>query len=155
MAAGLVTALGSLATLAVAGDIGYRGWGPRVGLASDPDQALVGAHLDLGEFARDVRFWPNVELGLGDDHAVVALTAPVHYVWRDLSGTSAMPYAGGGIALAYVDPDEGDSDVELGGKIGGGAGWRLAGGTEFFAELNLGLGDIHDFEVVVGWLFRP
>ena len=81
----------SAPALAVGGDIGYRGWGPRVGLASDPDQVIGGAHIDFGEFAKNVRFVPNAELGIGDDVFIVSVTAPVHYIWRDLN-TSTMPW---------------------------------------------------------------
>ena len=32
-------------------EFGLRGWGPRVGLAADPDQIVAGVHFDLGERA--------------------------------------------------------------------------------------------------------
>ena len=43
-------------------DIGFRGWGPRLGVSINPDQFHFGAHLDFGNFARHVRFQPNIEL---------------------------------------------------------------------------------------------
>jgi hypothetical protein len=144
---------GCLAGVALAEDIHYRGWGPRVGLATKPDQVIGGAHFDLGEFAPNVRFMPNAELGLGDDATVVSVTAPVHYIWRDLRNTNTMPYVGGGVTLAYVDTDRGGSDFEIGLKATGGAQWRLKSGRGFLVELSLGLGDVHDVEVVAGWLF--
>ena len=89
----LLLVAGISATPALSEDIRYRGWGPRVGVANNPDQLLGGAHFDFGEFSPNVRFLPNVELGVGDDHTVVSVTGPAHYVWRDLEDTRAMPDA--------------------------------------------------------------
>ena len=41
-------------------DIQWTGWGGRAGLSSGPDQGYVGFHVNLGEFARNVRFRPSV-----------------------------------------------------------------------------------------------
>jgi len=62
--------------LALAGpdtDIGYRGWGPRLGFSSNPDQFVFGAGLDFGNFAQHVRFQPNIEMGLGENRTTGAL----------------------------------------------------------------------------------
>ncbi len=145
---------------AFAEDLGYRGWGPRVGFADDPDQVIAGAHFDFGEFTDHVRFVPNVELGVGDDHTILALTAPAHYVWENLSNTMTEPYAGGGVTVGFIDRDhdgrgrDDDSDVELALKAIGGAAWRLEGGSSFFVELNLVMGDIHDVQALAGWMFH-
>ena len=58
-------------------DFGLRGWGPRVGLAGDPDQVVAGVHFDLGEFAPQVWFQPDVLLGFGDDVTSLECEAPV------------------------------------------------------------------------------
>lgn len=145
---------------ALAEGLGYRGWGPRVGVADDPDQIIGGVHFDFGEFTDHVRFVPNVELGLGDDHTILALTAPAHYVWENLGNTTTEPYAGGGVTLGFIDRDhdgrgrDDDSDVELAFRAIGGAQWRLENGNSFFVELNLVAGDVHDMQALVGWMFR-
>ena len=54
-------------------EIRFEGWGIRAGLSSDPDQVYGGVHFNLGEFAKDVRFRPTVELGFGDDQTVLQL----------------------------------------------------------------------------------
>jgi hypothetical protein len=59
--------------VARAEDVGYRGWGPRVGVTMDPDQVHFGAHIDSGNLARHIRLQPNVEVGIGDDLTLVAL----------------------------------------------------------------------------------
>src|SRR5688572_17893813 len=119
---------------AAAAEMGLRSWGLRAGLASDPDQALVGAHWDLGDVAPHLRMVPNVQLGLGDDATVLEGTLPLHYVFGKVDAGFA-PYVGGGLAVAWIDvdhddngrgndfdddDDDGDSDVELGAKAIGG-----------------------------------
>jgi len=148
---------------AAAAEMGLRGWGLRAGLASDPDQVLLGAHWDLGDVAPHLRMVPNVQLGIGDDATVLEGTLPVHYLFGK-TDAGFVPYVGGGLAVAWIDFDhddnghgnddfEDDSDVELGAKVLGGLEWGMGSGNRFFLELNLGIGDIHDFQVVAGWTF--
>ena len=142
-----------LASPAWAGEIRLESWGPRVGIADDPDQAIVGVHFDLGEVARHVVFMPNVELGFGDDRKILSFNAPFFYRWENLPGTDIVPYAGGALTAAIVDPDKGDVETELGLKAIGGGEWRLKGGKTFLLELQLGFGDIHDIQFLAGWTF--
>jgi len=134
-------------------------WGPRVGLASDPDQLVGGVHWNLGKVHSKLRFVPNVQVGFGDDQTVVEGTAPVHWMFENAS-EAFTPYAGGGLAVAWVHRDlpaqsnADDTDVELGLKATGGMEWRLKNRTDFFVELSLVFGDIHDFQAVAGWSFR-
>jgi len=144
---------------ALAGGGRLQGWGPRVGLASDPDQGIGGIHWDLGKVHSQLRFVPNVQVGFGDDHTIVEGTAPVHWMFDEVDA-GFTPYAGGGLSIAWVDHDDhgrgndDDSDVELALKAIGGLEWRLRGQTDFFVELALVFGDIHDFQAVAGWTFR-
>ncbi len=133
-----------------------RGWGPRVGLADSPDQVVGGVHFDLGDIVDRLRFEPNFELGVGDDFTTLSGTAPVHYLFP--VNANVQPYAGGGVTLAWFNHDDGpgrgdDDDVELGVKAIGGVQWRLRSGNDFFLELNLGFGDIHDVQAMAGWTF--
>ena len=142
----------------LARDLAYSGWGLRAGLADDPDQVLFGAHLDLGEFAEQVRFVPSVELGVGDDHTILAFTAPALYRWEGLEDTDVVPYAGGGLTAALIDHDSGhgrgdDNDFELAVKAIGGAEWQLPSGRRFSVELQLVFGDVYDLQVLAGWTF--
>ena len=156
----LFVAAGVAATLpTAAADIGYRGWGLRVGLADSPDQVIGGFHWDLGEWAPHVKFQPDLEFGLGDDVFVVDFTAPATYHWENLGG-NVEPYVGGGVVVALFsfddDPpgDDDDTEFEVGAEAIGGVEWRLASGSDFFLELSVGFGDIHDIEVVAGWIWR-
>lgn len=153
-----------LSPLPAAAEMGLRGWGPRVGLAGDPDQVILGAHFDVGDVAPKLRLVPNVQLGIGDDATVLEGTLPLHYVFGK-TDAGFSPYAGGGLAVAWIDVDRDgggppgpgdefdDSDVELGAKLTGGLEWSLGGRSRFLLELNLGIGDLHDFQVVAGWTF--
>lgn len=97
------------AGLALAGpdtDVGFAGWGPRVGLSLDPDQIHFGAHIDFGNFAKHVRFQPNMEMGFGDNLKLFTLNAEAAYrfssqwdVWT--------PYLGGGIGANIKSVDNG------------------------------------------------
>jgi hypothetical protein len=69
-----------------------------------------------------------------------------------------IPYAGGGLALGWVDVDNdaatrSDSSFELGAKATGGLEWPRAQGQAFFVELSLGFGDVQDATIVAAWTF--
>ncbi|MGQ0721527.1 MAG: hypothetical protein ACT4PE_08140 [Candidatus Eiseniibacteriota bacterium] len=134
----------------------FRGVGPRFGVGSDPDQFLMGLHFDAGRFAPNVRFQPDVEIGVGDDLTVVSFTIPAHYLFP-VSG-DVRPFMGGGLGIGVQDRDyrgDGDdTDVEMGLVIAGGAQWQMSGNDLFFLELDLIAGDLHDFEFVAGFTFR-
>jgi hypothetical protein len=134
---------------------GIYGWGPHFGVAGDPDQLVLGLHFDVGRIAPRVRFQPDVELGLGDNHTIFSFTLPAHYLLR--TRTEIGPYAGGGIVVGLDDrdrrPPRDDTDVEIGIALTGGLEWRTDHGDRFSLELNLFAGDLHDFQVVGGITF--
>ena len=146
------TAQSSRVSSGSSSNIGWNGWGVRLGLADDADQVLGGAHFNLGEFAKNVRFQPDVQLGTGDDFTTFYGTVPVYY--RFDTATPFTPYAGGGIALGWIDDDRADeTEFEIGGKVTGGLEWPQGNGQAFFVELSLGFGDIHDATVMAAWSF--
>jgi len=138
-------------------DIGWNGWGLRIGLADDPDQVVGGVHFNLGEFIPNLRFQPDVQLGLGDDHTTLYGTAPVYYYFG--TETRFTPYAGGGLTLGFVDRDlpagsnADDTSFEVGVKATGGLEWSKKNGRAFFLELSLGIGDVHDATILAAWSF--
>ncbi len=161
-AIGIRTAVCACVALLLAGqvsaqDFGYRGWGPRVGVSADPDQAYAGIHLDLGEFARNVRFQPNAELGIGDDAVLLALNVEAAYLFPVQQ--SWMPYAGGGFGVNFIDVDlprnaQGDDDdTDFGLSLLGGVQRTRSGAPDIFVELKLGLSDSPDAKIAVGWTF--
>jgi hypothetical protein len=156
----LAAGAGSTAQAADTDGIGLRGWGPRVGLSDGPDQVIGGLHFDLGEFTRNVRLQPSFELGLGDDTLTLAGNLMVAYYFRQVEGRFT-PYAGAEITAAYFDfddddgpgPGNRDDDVEIGPAAVGGFETRLRGGTRLLGELQVGLRDVPDVRIVVGWIF--
>lgn len=140
-----------------ANDVGFRGWGPRVGLTVNPDQVHFGAHLDFGNFARHVRFQPNVEVGFGDDLTLVCANFEAAYRFRQ-SWDVWSPYLGGGLGANFASWDSdghGDSSsTDLGVNVLGGIERGLSNGNRFFMEVKLGLVDESpDAKVTVGWTF--
>jgi hypothetical protein len=154
-------------TTAQAAGVGFNGWGPRVGLQSDPDQGLVGAQFDLGEFTTNLRWQPSVELGFGDDKTSLYGNFMVSYYFPVEAAVT--PYAGAQVQAWLFDNDGNNCDnqgnncddgfddgfnVEVGVDAVGGIETKLKSGTRFLAELNVGLGDIPEVRVLVGWTFK-
>jgi len=134
------------------------GYGPRIGFSSGPDQLVFGGQMIFGEIAPDITFDPSLEFGFGDDMTIIALNLDGHYHFA-IEGSRWRPYAGAGIAISFVSFDNGpgngdDSDTEVGGALILGAGVPTAAGNRFFSELKLGLGDVPDLKIMVGWNFR-
>jgi len=133
--------------------IRFDGWGIRAGLSSDPDQVYGGVHLNLGEFTKDVRFRPSVEVGFGDDRTLVQMLAEVHYVFSTFQALK--PYAGAGLGLTYVNYDDGHpgDGSDTGGSLNaiGGVETELKQGMTLFFELKVGLAhDDPDIKFGVG-----
>jgi hypothetical protein len=131
---------------------GYQGFGPRVGLSIDPDQAFVGMHVDLGEAFPHVRFQPNAEIGFGDHATLLALDADFHFRFRE-SWDVWNPYVGGGLGLAEAWPEEGASRGDIVFHAVGGIERYISTG-KFFLEAKLGLDDdAPDWKFLAGWTF--
>ena len=136
-------------------DVGFRGWGPRVGLSLDPNQVHFGAHLDFGNFAKHVRFQPNLELGFGEDEKLFTVNAEAAYrfssnwdVWT--------PYVGGGLGAnikSFDDGNDSDSETALGVNLLGGIEKGLSSGDRFFIEGKFSVNDEPDAKITVGWTF--
>jgi opacity protein-like surface antigen len=137
-------------------DVGFRGWGPRVGLSLDPDQVHFGAHFDYGNFAKHVRFQPNVEFGFGDNVNLYTLNAEAAYRFTEKWDVWS-PYLGGGLGAnikSWDGPDNhNNSETDLGLNLLGGIEKGLSNGDRFFVETKLSLNDIPDVKITVGWTF--
>lgn len=130
-------------------------WGIRLGLATDPDQVVAGLNFLETRIAEDLYLEPNIEIGFGDDHTILAATAPFHYRFR--VAAKVQPYAGGGVTVGFDRHDrpggDSDTDFEIALRATGGFTWSLKSGTEMFAELNLMFDDLHDAQAMIGWRF--
>ncbi len=136
--------------------ISWKGWGLRAGVSSDPDQGYGGIHFNLGEFAKDVRFRPSMELGYGDDQTIFQMVAEVHYVFSKVQ--SWKPYVGGGLGLTHINYDDAhhrdDSDTEISLHPIGGIETKINEEMTFFFELKLGLASNHPdmkFGIGISW----
>jgi len=164
--AGAVIALAAGA--AQAAEVGWNGWGPRVGLQSDPDQVIGGVQFDLGEFAKHVRWQPSVEAGFGDDKISIYGNFMVSYYFPVEAAVT--PYAGAQVQAWMFDNDGENCDgngnhcddgfddgfnAEIGLDAVGGIETKLKSGTRFLAELQVALtNDIPEIRVLVGWTFK-
>lgn len=128
------------------GNIGFR-----AGLAINPDEFVVGIHFRTDPIdGKQLYIVPSFEVGFGDA-TMLAFNGDLHYVF-DLE-SKLDPYAGGGVTVNWFD-DNGQSDTEVGGSILGGL---LLGETDMgrmFLEMKLGLGDVPDVKIMVGWNLR-
>jgi hypothetical protein len=133
--------------------------GPRVGFSLDPDQLVVGGHLQVGEIAPSLTFDPSLELGFGDDVTVIAMNFDMHY-HVELQESDWRPYFGAGIGVNFTDsdrraPQRDQTDTEVGGSVVLGASVPIRSGNRFFGEMRLGLGGgIAELKLIAGWNFR-
>ena len=127
-------------------NIGFRG-----GLAVNPDEFLVGLHFRIDPIdGKQLFIVPSFEAGFGDA-TMLAFNGDLHYVF-DLE-SKLDPYIGGGVTINWFD-DNGASDTQVGGSILGGL---LLGQTDMgrmFLEMKVGLGDVPDMKMMVGWNLR-
>ena len=151
----MVAALPAIALAQSSGGTGpvATAWGPRFGFSSGPDQFVFGAQLDFGEVAPALTLTPNVDIGLGDNFTTVALNGDLHYHFR-VKGSLWRPYVGGGLGITFASSDGAGSDTDFGAAILGGAIVPTQSGSRFFVEGKLGLGNIADFKLLIGWNFK-
>jgi len=121
--------------------------GIRAGLSVDPDQFYFGGHVETAPLIEELRFKPNVEIGLGNDVTVVALNIEFAYVFPSQRDWNV--YAGAGPALVVVDTR---ADTNAGG------GFNLLVGvghqSGLFMEVKVGVVDSPDLKIGVGYSFR-
>jgi len=132
--------------------------GPRMGFSSNPDQLVLGGQMDLGQVAPDLTFTPNLELGFGDNATVVAINGDLHYHFQ-VQGSDWRPYVGGGLGVNFIEVDlpapfANVSNTEIGANLIVGAIVPTRSGSRFFTELRLGVGDIPDMKLLMGWNFK-
>jgi hypothetical protein len=138
-------------------DVGFAGWGPRVGVSVDPDQVFFGAHLDYGNFARHVRFQPNLELGFGDNVKLFTINAEAAYRFSSTWDVWT-PYLGGGVGANIKSVDSGGSNssqTDLGINLLGGIEKGFYSGNRFFIEAKVSVNDVPDLKIAIGWTFYP
>ena len=130
---------GVLAAPAAAQSVGVR-----AGASVDPDQFYFGGHVETEPLVDQLRFRPNVEIGIGDDVTLVAFNIEFAYTFAETGDWRV--FAGGGPALnIYHISDETDSE--------GGFNLLLGAAHQggLFGEVKFGLGDSPYFKIGVGY----
>jgi hypothetical protein len=111
------------------------------GFSSGPDQFIIGPHLNLSPIADNLYIVPGAEVGFGDDVTTLAFNGDLQYRF-EVHDSEVRPYAGGGVALVWFDPDgPGDSDTNLGVHILGGIFFGKLNGQPMFVDVKAGLTD--------------
>ena len=153
----LITSVLPVAALAASSSSGtaFNAWGPRVGFSTGPDQFIIGAQLNFNEMAPSIAFVPNIDFGFGDNVTTINLNGDLHYMFN-LRNSVWHPYLGAGVGITFSNFSDnvgGGSSTDVGGSVIGGVTAPTKRGSKFFSELKLGLGDIADFKLLVGWNF--
>ena len=129
-------------------------YGARVGFSSNPDQFTLGGYLQLGELAPHLSMRPSMDVGWGDDLFSWLTNADVQYSFE---GTKAIPFVGAGLGIAYYnfDGDSGgdDSDTSIGLNVYGGFEMDLGDYKSGDLEARLGVDEMPDFKLTLGFGF--
>ncbi len=133
--------------------------GVRAGVSGSPDQFFAGVHYESEPFVEQLRFRPNLEIGVGDDHTLVALNFEfAYYIPLETGGgrrgrrrpSMWSLYIGAGPALVI---DRVTNNTNTGG------GFNILIGAQhvrgFFTELKVGMIDSPSVKFGVGYTFRP
>lgn len=153
----LLLLLGAGSVSAQQRGLGFRGWGPRLGLTVDPDQVHFGVHADFGDFTQRFRFQPNIEMGVGDGYTTAAFNLEGSYRFRNQWDVWS-PYVGGGLGVMYWDrnddfPPPRGSNAESAVSILVGIEKPISERDRVFFETKVGLVDAPDLRLTLGWIF--
>ncbi len=141
--------------------LGLQGFGARIGLV-DPENAsstvALGAHVDAGEFVKNVHVMPYIEYwkvgvsGVNTRDFTLATDVNLDF---PLQGGHVVPYAGGGLGLHFLHADipvvGGDgSSKKLGLNIQGGIRNQVMPNLGLFGEVRFSFVDTADQLKVMG-----
>jgi hypothetical protein len=129
---------------------GPFGLGPRVGFSTGPDQFIVGIGL-VRPLGSRLELAPSLDFGFADNGNSISLNGDVRYTIG--SASRLKPYVGAGLTYTTFNPDADNVDTsnELGANLLGGIWLNKDRWPEFNLEARLGLGDVPDFEVMLGF----
>jgi hypothetical protein len=127
-------------------------YGVRAGIAADPDQLVVGGHLESPGLTSSgrLRLRPSVEIGVGDDSTVVSGNIDFVYV-MDFPASEWSTYFGGGPSFNIVHEDFSGNDIHSGANFI--AGFQHT--TGLLLELRAGGGQgATGLKVMAGYNFK-
>ena len=122
--------------------------GVRAGVSGSPDQFYAGLHYESERLVDQLRFRPNLEIGVGNDQTVLAFN--FEFAYRlPLPRTMWSAYVGGGPALVIH---------RVANNTNTGGGFNILIGLEhrrgLFTELKVGAIDSPNIKFAVGYTFR-
>jgi hypothetical protein len=124
--------------------------GVRIGVSGDPSQFYFGGHYETAPFVEQLRFRPNLEIGVGDGHTLTAVNFEFAYFVPLQRRNPWSVYFGAGPALV-IDHVRDNTNT--------GGGFNILVGLQhqqgFFAEVKVGAIDSPSFKFGVGYTFRP
>lgn len=128
--------------------------GVRAGVSVEPDQFYFGVHVETSPLVDQLRFRPNLEVGLGDEETLVALN--VEFAYRiPLQRSPWSMYVGGGPAINIRNFHAGGRHRS--GDTQAGGGFNILVGVAhqrgLFTELKVGALDSPDLKFGVGFTF--
>ncbi len=125
-------------------------FGVRAGVSADPNQFVIGGHIEsprLGLTQR-VSFRPNAELGFGSDQTT--LSGNVEFVvWVPFPNSDWSAYLGGGPSANFV---KAGGDSHTGGGLNILVGFQNKQGI--FAEIKTGTAFAPGLRVVAGYVLK-
>lgn len=121
--------------------------GMKAGASVDPDQFYFGGQVETAPLVDQLRFRPNVEIGIGNDVTLVAVN--IEFAFDFPQSGNWRWFVGGGPALNVISMND-ETNSEGGFNILVGAAHQ--GGL--FGEVKFGLGDSPDFKIGVGYSFN-
>jgi hypothetical protein len=121
--------------------------GVRAGVSGSPDQFYFGLHYETQPLVEQVAFKPNLEVGVGNDHTLVAVN--LEFVGKfPINREPWTIYVGAGPALVV---DKVTNNTNTGG------GFNILLGVEhtrgLFTELKVGMIDSPSVKFCVGYIF--
>lgn len=126
-------------------------YGVRAGIAADPDQVVVGGHLESPGLTTSgrLRLRPSAEIGIGDDTTIVSANMDFVYV-LSLPDSEWSTYFGGGPSFNIVHDDFAGNDIHGGANFI--AGFQHT--TGLMLELRAGGGQgATGLKVMAGYVF--
>jgi hypothetical protein len=130
-----------------AGTAEAQEFGARAGVSVAPDQFYFGGHFQTEPLIDNLRFRPNIEIGLGDDVTLVGFNVEFAYFFPTRNEWQL--YAGGGPALNVINfNDETDSEGGLNVLVG------VQHSKGLFFEFKAGAFDSPDFKFGVGYSWK-
>jgi hypothetical protein len=127
-------------------------YGLRAGFAADPDQFVVGGHIETPGLTQSghLTLRPSVEIGIGDEVTTVAGNMDVVY-WVRIPSSEWSMYFGGGPSFNIVHDDFAGNDVH--GGANSVVGFQMTNGV--FVELRGGGGaGPAGLKVMAGYVFN-